>query len=155
MENDGRFVTTSEAARMLGMSHNHVLKTARHALHERGGPGRPNYYWRYKIVAMDRARRRNMCTICGDQPAKSAGHATCGHPRCVAQHRVTYKPNPKARPPAKKPQELIKPPLTETERIAQTWRELATIPHESRAIITAHRHRVNIATVMGVIARAR
>jgi len=154
MENDGRFVTTSEAARMLGMSHNHVLKTARHALHQRGGPGRPNYYWRYKIVAMDRARRRNMCRICGDQPAKSAGHATCGHPRCVAQHRIRYKPKTRPRTQAKMTDQVEKPPLTETERIAQTWRELATMPPESRAFITAQRHRVNIATVMGVIARA-
>jgi hypothetical protein len=50
--------------------------------------------------------------------------------------------------------QVEKPPLTENERIAQTWRELATMPPENRAVITAQRHRVNIATVMGVIARA-
>ena len=151
MENDGRFVTTSQAARMLGMSHNHVLRAARHALHDRGGPGRSNCYWRYMIVAMDHARRKNMCRICGTQPAKGAGQTTCGHPRCVKQHRTTYRPAPKP-PAAIRPSPDLEP-IAERESIARTWQELANMPRESRAILTAQRHRVNIATVMGVIAR--
>lgn len=145
MENDGRFVTTSEAARILGMSHNHVLKSAEHALHQRGGPGRPNYYWAHKIRSMRAARDRNLCQVCGVQPTKSPVFATCGHPRCVKDRRRS------ARAVAKMQEHSQGAAITEAARIRQTWTELAGLPHGMRVMKTAERNRVNMATVLGVV----
>lgn len=145
MENDGRFVTTAQAARILGMSHNHVLRTADHALHQRGGPGRPNYYWAHKIKKMRQARERRMCQICGTQPTKSIGFSTCGHPRCVATQRR------KSRPAKRIQRHAEGMVITESARIRQTWSELAGLPHSLRLMKTAEANRVNMATVMGVV----
>lgn len=145
METDGRFVTTAQAARILGMSQNHVLRTADHALHERGGPGRPNYYWTHKIRNMREARERHMCHVCGEQPTRGTGYATCGHPRCVATQRR------QSRPKKRLERHMEGSAVTEAARIRQTWIELAGLPHSLRLMKTAERNRVNMATVMGVV----
>jgi hypothetical protein len=159
MENDGRFVTTSQAARILGMSQNNVLRTADHALHERGGPGRPNYYWRHMIQKMRESRDRHLCHVCGDQPKRGAGYATCGHPRCVATQRRASRPAKRlerhmegsSRPAKRLERHMEGSVITESARIRQTWSELAGLPHSLRLMKTAERNRVNLATVMGVV----
>jgi hypothetical protein len=96
---------------------------------------------------MRKARENNLCRICKKQPTRSSQHATCGHPRCRAEHRSTYKPRARIKRHAEGMAAV------ESARIMKTWNDLEGLPADQRLIRTARENRVSLAVVLGVTRR--